>query len=435
MTLAIGVQFSSLGDPAPRGPVAVGLPPARRRGLSAHRRHDGAPPPAPNGNIDPIHPAGLAIFIGICLMSVVVAKSFCSHVCPVGLISELLGRLGIRVTGRTLTPPKWLDIPLRGLKYLLLGFFAWAIWWVMDPAAIESFLESPYAKIVDAKMWLFFASPSRLTIAVLGVLVVGSIFVRDLWCRYLCPYGALVGMLGILAPLKVTRDDLCTDCECTRVCPARLPVHGMKRVASVECTCCQDCVVSCPVERLPRRPAAARRGRKRLDASGASPRWSPSVSTCRRHFRSRPRATGTPRSREAEFHRACRRSTRRSTPTSAAGDDGGVNKALRSLDGLCPMYNPPMPASLSDLPLLSQLTEEQRATVIGAGFEKSLERGEICSTRASSARGPVCGNRRPAQAGARLAQGARAAASPRKSGPAPLPKRHSLPLARLPCNR
>jgi polyferredoxin len=202
------------------------------------------------GAVDPIHPAGLAIFIGICLMSVVVAKSFCSHLCPFGLLSELLGRLGIRLQGRTMTPPKWLDIPLRGLKYLLLGFFVWAIWFAKDPRAVESFLASPYAKIVDAKMWLFFAPPSRLTIGVLGVLVVGSVFVRDLWCRYLCPYGALVGIFGFLAPLKVTRDpEVCTDChECSKVCPARLPVHGMKRVASVECTSCQDCVVACPVE-------------------------------------------------------------------------------------------------------------------------------------------------------------------------------------------
>ncbi len=201
------------------------------------------------GTVSPIHPAGLAIFLGICLMSAVVAKSFCSYLCPVGLLSELLGRFGIRLAERTLTPPRWLDIPLRGLKYLLLGFFVWAVWFTMDPRAVDAFLNSPYAKVVDAKMWLFFAHPSRLTIAVLGVLVVGSVFVRDLWCRYLCPYGALVGILGRLAPLKVTRDPaLCTDCRsCTRVCPARLPVNAMGRVASFECTSCQDCVVACPV--------------------------------------------------------------------------------------------------------------------------------------------------------------------------------------------
>jgi polyferredoxin len=160
-----------------------------------------------------------------------------------------VGRFGARRIGRTLTPPRWIDVPLRGLKFLLLGFFIWAVWFAMDPRAVASFLESPYARVADAKMWLFFASPSRLTVAVLGVLVVGSVFVRDLWCRYLCPYGALLGLLGLLAPFKVSRDPArCTGCEgCTRVCPARLPVHRLQRVRSVECSSCQDCVVACPV--------------------------------------------------------------------------------------------------------------------------------------------------------------------------------------------
>ena len=202
------------------------------------------------GEVDPVHPAALAIFLGIVLMSFVLAKSFCSYLCPVGLLSELLGRLGLKLTGRTLTPPRWIDIPLRSLKFLLLGFFAWAVWVAMDPRGIEAFLHSPYAKVVDAKMWLFFARPSSTTITVLGILVVLSVFIRDFWCRYLCPYGALLGVLGFLSPLKVTRDaSVCTDCRaCTRVCPARLPVHTMGRVRSIECSSCQDCVVACPVE-------------------------------------------------------------------------------------------------------------------------------------------------------------------------------------------
>jgi ferredoxin len=200
------------------------------------------------GVVDRVHPAGLAIFLGVCLMSLVVARSFCSHLCPVGLLSELTGRAGARALGRNLALPGWLDLPLRGLKWLLLAFFAWAIWWSMGAEAVADFIASPYARVADAKMWLFFARPSRLTVAVLGVLAVGSFFVRDLWCRYLCPYGALVGLLGRIAPLKVERDPaVCTDCRaCSRVCPARLPVHAMTRVASVECTGCQDCVAACP---------------------------------------------------------------------------------------------------------------------------------------------------------------------------------------------
>ncbi len=248
--LLIGVQFTlwvtahleGRTPPVPRPAGVEGFLPIDGMMALRHWLH--------TGEVDPIHPAALAIFLGICLMSLVLAKSFCSHLCPVGLLSEWLGRLGLRLTGRTLTPPKWLDIPLRSLKFLLLGFFVWAVWVAMDPRGVEAFLQSPYARVVDAKMWLFFARPSETTITVLGILVVLSVFIRDFWCRYLCPYGALVGVLGLFSPLKVARDaSLCTDCRaCTRVCPARLPVHTMGRVRSIECSSCQDCVVACPVE-------------------------------------------------------------------------------------------------------------------------------------------------------------------------------------------
>jgi len=234
------------------------------------------------GLVDRVHPAGLAIFLGICLMSLVVAKSFCSHLCPVGLLSELLGRLGLRLVGRTATPPRWLDLPLRGIKLLLLAFFVWAIWFAMDLRGVAAFLDSPYARVADAKMWLFFVPPSELTIAVLGVLVVGSVFVRDLWCRYLCPYGALVGLLGRVAALKVTREPaLCTDCRaCSHACPARLPVHGMVRVSSIECTSCLDCVVACPVPScLAVRPPVIRTRLNRPAVATAIAPWSPRPST------------------------------------------------------------------------------------------------------------------------------------------------------------
>jgi len=49
--------------------------------------------------VHPVHPAALAILLGIVAMSVVLAKSFCSHLCPVGALSEWLGRLGQRLLG------------------------------------------------------------------------------------------------------------------------------------------------------------------------------------------------------------------------------------------------------------------------------------------------------------------------------------------------
>ena len=60
-------------------------------------------------------------------MSLVFGKVFCSWLCPVGLISEALGDLGDRIFKRRLRLPAVLDWPLRYVKYLLLGFFVYVI--------------------------------------------------------------------------------------------------------------------------------------------------------------------------------------------------------------------------------------------------------------------------------------------------------------------
>jgi len=167
----------------------------------------------------------------------------------VGTLSEYLWRLGRLVYRKNLLLPRWLDYPLRGLKYLLLLFFLWAVV-KMDPPTLNAFVNSPYNKVADIKMYLFFAELSGLALKVLVVLAVLSLFVKNEWCRFLCPYGALLGIVGWLSPLKVTRTkSTCIDCElCTRACPSDIRVHTAGRVWSDECTNCLECVAACPVK-------------------------------------------------------------------------------------------------------------------------------------------------------------------------------------------
>jgi polyferredoxin len=217
------------------------------------------------GTIDRIHPAALFILIAIVLISLAVKKAFCSFLCPIGTLSEHLWRLGRRVYRKNLTLPRWLDYPLRSLKYALLLFFVWSIA-KMDLPALNAFIGSPYNKVADIKMYLFFATISGLALKVVIVLAILSLFIKNLWCRYLCPYGALLGLVGLFSPSKVTRDkNRCIDCQlCTRACPANIRVHASTRVWSDECTSCMDCVAACPVAdtldiRARRKPLSAPR--------------------------------------------------------------------------------------------------------------------------------------------------------------------------------
>jgi len=135
------------------------------------------------GVIHQAHPAGLFIFFAIVLMSIVFGKSFCSWLCPVGLISELVGDFGDKVFKRRLKLPKILDYPLRSLKYLLLGFLFYSIFFLMTELALKSFLDSPYNLVSDVKMYYFFANISRMALIVIAVLFVLSIFIRNFWFR------------------------------------------------------------------------------------------------------------------------------------------------------------------------------------------------------------------------------------------------------------
>ena len=201
------------------------------------------------GLIHPAHPAGLFILLAIVLMSLVFGKSFCSWLCPVGFLSELIGDFGEKIFKRKLHLPKWLDYPLRSLKYLLLAFLFYAVFVLMNLITVKYFLDSLYNQVADLKMYYFFADMSRFSLIVIGSLFLLSIFIRNFWCRYLCPYGALLGLASFLSPHKIKRNPVsCIDCGlCTKACPSSIKVDKIKTVWSDECTSCMSCVDACPV--------------------------------------------------------------------------------------------------------------------------------------------------------------------------------------------
>ena len=200
------------------------------------------------GIVHNVHPAGFFLFSGVLLMSFLLGKSFCSWVCPVGFVSDLIGDFGKKLFKKNFKLPRWADYPLRSLKYLLLFFFVSTIL-SMSVRELAMFLGSDYNIIADIKLFDFFRYLSPFSIIVLTILVLLSIPIRNFWCRYPCPYGALLGIAGLLSFLKIRRSaQTCIDCKlCDRVCPSSITVSKANYVISDECTSCMQCIDACPV--------------------------------------------------------------------------------------------------------------------------------------------------------------------------------------------
>ncbi len=210
------------------------------------------------GTLNRIHPAATVILLAIVAISLMVRKSFCSWICPVGTLADALAGLGRKVFGQNFVLWRWIDYPLRALKYGLLIYFVGMLA-AMSAVALGFFVDGAYNRMADVKMYQFFAQISPTALCALLALAVASVLFNRFWCRYLCPYGALLGLAGLLSPLRVTRvKATCVDCElCSRVCPANIAVHRigernadapLGQVRSDECTSCLRCVAECPVQ-------------------------------------------------------------------------------------------------------------------------------------------------------------------------------------------
>ena len=199
------------------------------------------------GIANTVHPAGLVLFTLILLLAFTLRRGFCSWVCPVGTLSEYAHLAGRSLFRRNARMPKPLDIALRSIKYLLLSLFVVLIC-RMTADDLRAFIHSPYNRICDVKMYAMFAPPSVTTLTVVAVLGILSLFFKNVWCRYLCPYGALLGLASLPSPTAVRRDPArCTGCgSCTAACPNSIHVHSSNTVRSPECTACYGCVTACP---------------------------------------------------------------------------------------------------------------------------------------------------------------------------------------------
>jgi polyferredoxin len=224
------------------------------------------------------HAASVAFYWSLIVIAVtaVLGRVFCGWVCPLGTLNNILGsfnkhagrRLGagwhrvkylvlvflLSASAFTLQPVGLVDpisLLIRSMSISVMPLADYAARASMDAAYVlgaSDAAESMYSFLRTSV--LSFEQPhfrQGLFIGLIFALVLGlNLVERRFWCRYLCPLGALLGLLSRYALLKRTVSEGCTDCgECYTGCQGGALEDAEKWKIS-ECLYCMSCDDVCP---------------------------------------------------------------------------------------------------------------------------------------------------------------------------------------------
>jgi len=196
--------------------------------------------------VQKIHESSFILMVIVFLMAILFGSVFCGWVCPLGTFQEWLGKIGRKIFGRKnnkLIPEK-IDKLLRYARYIVLV-------WVLYAIAVSGKLifqdYDPYYALFN--FWTGEITLSALIILVLTI--IASLFVERPWCKYACPYGALLGITNLFRIFKIRREtSTCISCSaCDQACPMGIKVSQSKVVRNHQCISCFNCTSeqACPV--------------------------------------------------------------------------------------------------------------------------------------------------------------------------------------------
>ncbi len=178
---------------------------------------------------------------GVLLMTLLVRRAFCSHICPIGTLSEWLHGLGGRVGLPRLRVAPRADRLLSLLKYVALVIILWVTW---SAAELHFRVCDPcYALISrhgeDITMWAYIVA---------GAIVLASLVLTLPFCRWLCPLAAVLNPFSRIGVGRIQRGaEACVDCgACAAACPVAIPVDRCREVTAARCLACMNCVTVCP---------------------------------------------------------------------------------------------------------------------------------------------------------------------------------------------
>ena len=169
------------------------------------------------------------LLIGFTVLSTVLwGRLYCGRICAFGALTQLLDKI-VPARYRVELPP-WLD---RRAVYVKYGILVAALLYILGTGdtLVYRYIE-PF--------WMFTLRGNAIMWTLLAVLLLATIFVRNIYCRYFCAVGAGLGLLSLLTVFRIKRWQECKSCKiCEKACEWGA-IDG-PRILVTECVRCDDC--------------------------------------------------------------------------------------------------------------------------------------------------------------------------------------------------
>lgn len=198
--------------------------------------------------ISKIHQSNMILGLAVLAATLLVGNVFCGWICPFGAVQDALSWVSRTAHLPQLTIPARYDRVLRYGRYVVLAV---VLYFSVSTTKLWFSDYDPYVTLFGLG-WLFELNFSTMWIGltILVLILGGSLLVERLWCRYLCPLGAVFAITSRFSLLRIRRSKaVCTDCTlCNTPCPVGIEPSKAKPFVSTDCIGCLDCVAACPVK-------------------------------------------------------------------------------------------------------------------------------------------------------------------------------------------
>jgi len=196
--------------------------------------------------IQKIHASAVVLMAIVFLLSILFGPVFCGWICPLGTLQDWISRIGKKLLKKRynhIVPAK-IDKLLRYLRYFVL---VWVIYMTATTGKLVFENIDPYYALFH--FWTSEVAVGGLII--LGITVLLSLAIARPWCKYACPYGALLGLTNKIRIFGIRRQAAtCISCNrCSRECPMNIDVATASNIHDAQCISCYECTSgrSCPV--------------------------------------------------------------------------------------------------------------------------------------------------------------------------------------------